>query len=620
MSNGKHFQVLPDFQVGINPTITMWNRVEGRPRKEDFSRALRAEIRDPLWMLTRQWQMGEFLGDDAGSPILAKIYCNKKRLRKFQPAGNASQMYRNNIPLEGLVEQMPVPFVMNEKVFSLDIRIMMGRYWLKLIGANRELAGLYAGKYPVRVPESPVDEQHADILAHPESWQKFAAAASRKMDGYEFYLYLTTGKPGVDEVEIDDETIIEEYREAFIQWVNNFFLQPMNEGQNAYLPSRLEYQFRCSVPFEAREKVYKADGYHSGHLDWFNLTLDDSVSELHVEGDTSPNAEDEKAEKTIPVGESKFTFIPVNIDYEGMPDTRWWKFEDRKTFLGDIKPDTTDISKLFLEFTLFYANDWFMIPQPLPAASISEIKGLVVTNCFGERTLIEPAGRGADNDWQRWTMFAVNREGTEAVAQADHSLLMLPTVLKIQEGPPIESVVFVRDEIANMVWAIETDITLPSGDTKKGIEAARELSSFYDRLFQGNNGGDDQESMADIRYQLMNTVPENWIPFIPVHVDHSQREIQLQRASMPRMNADNTFNSVKPRTTILRIGLDENERVPYFVFEEEVPRAGIQVKKSFQRTRWHGGKVFNWIGIHKETGRGEGLSGLRFDQIIGEKR
>ena len=30
-------------------------------------------MRDPLWFLTRQWQFGEFEGDDAGSPIDARI-------------------------------------------------------------------------------------------------------------------------------------------------------------------------------------------------------------------------------------------------------------------------------------------------------------------------------------------------------------------------------------------------------------------------------------------------------------------------------------------------------------------------------------------------------------------
>ena len=32
---------------------------------------------------------------------------------------------------------------------------------------------------------------------------------------------------------------------------------------------------------------------------------------------------------------------------------------------------------------------------------------------------------------------------------------------------------------------------------------------------------------AAVRYQVMNTVPENWIPFIPVHVPNNNRKIQL---------------------------------------------------------------------------------------------
>jgi hypothetical protein len=29
----------------------------------------------------------------------------------------------------------------------------------------------------------------------------------------------------------------------------------------------------------------------------------------------------------------------------------------------------------------------------------------------------------------------------------------------------------------------------------------------------------------------MTTVPENWIPFVPVHVDGDNREVQLQRSA-----------------------------------------------------------------------------------------
>ena len=44
------------------PSVTIWNRLEGRPRTAAFDRALRAEVRDALWFLSRQWQLGEFHG------------------------------------------------------------------------------------------------------------------------------------------------------------------------------------------------------------------------------------------------------------------------------------------------------------------------------------------------------------------------------------------------------------------------------------------------------------------------------------------------------------------------------------------------------------------------------
>ena len=33
------------------------------------------------------------------------------------------------------------------------------------------------------------------------------------------------------------------------------------------------------------------------------------------------------------------------------------------------------------------------------------IKGMAVTDVFGDRTWIEAAGAGDDDDWQRWAMF-----------------------------------------------------------------------------------------------------------------------------------------------------------------------------------------------------------------------
>lgn len=52
------------------------------------------------------------------------------------------------------------------------------------------------------------------------------------------------------------------------------------------------------------------------------------------------------------------------------------------------------------------------------------------------------------------------------------SMLVSPSVPKILEGKPLEEIFLVRDEVANMVWDVETQITLPSGDSMPGREAA----------------------------------------------------------------------------------------------------------------------------------------------------
>jgi hypothetical protein len=69
---------------------------------------------------------------------------------------------------------------------------------------------------------------------------------------------------------------------------------------------------------------------------------------------------------------------------------------------------------------------------------------------------------------------------------------------------------------------------------------------------------------------------------------------------------------VRPRTSLLREGLDQGK--PYFLFEEEAPRAGTRITKAFRRTRARDGRVITWLGAVKRTGRGEGASGLAFDR------
>src|SRR5215213_38300 len=592
------------------PAITYRNRLEGRPRTNNFDRALRAEVRDALWMLTRQWQMGEFEGDDAGSPIFARVQMSSTRLGKYEPANGPAEPFDTSVPLEAKVERRPVRFVSGGREVSLNLRLLLGRQWLKLMaGFGATVRAEFLERYPIHEPD-PNLTQDAVYCAHPEAWSAFAAVSGRRMDGAKLYFHLlqpgahaSDGIPSLTGM----DAAVAPIADRFKLWFQRLIFQP-EEQTGAWEPDRLEYQFTCSAPTSEGESVFTAEQYYTGHLDWYNFELDRQKPAL---ADVNPPPAPPDPPKTLDV-------LPASIGFNGMPDTRWWAFEDSRTNFGDIKPDTTDLPKLLLiEFGLIYANDWFVIPYTVPAGSLSKIRGLAVTNVFGERTWVRAAGAGVDDAWQRWAMFLVSIKGHEREV-ADTSLLLLPTAGKVLESPVLEEVMFVRDEVANMVWGIERTITLPSGQPKPGREAGHELHAFLQSKIGPVGAPVPASGDAKIRYRVMTSVPEQWVPFIPVHVDEDNRQTQLQRAAMPRIldRDPQRPRKVVPRTSLLREGLDRVPQETYFVHEEEVPRAGIVVTQRFQRTRWRDGRAWVWLGVRKQTGRGEASSGLAFYRIV----
>ena len=198
-----------------------------------------------------------------------------------------------------------------------------------------------------------------------------------------------------------------------------------------------------------------------------------------------------------------------------------------------------------------------------------------------------------------------------------------PAAQQVLEGAPLEEVMLARDEMANMVWGVEKFIPLPSGEAKDGRQSAYEMRAFFEQDLARRLGAPPTPPPAaegaKIRYKVMSSVPENWIPLIPGHVPNDNREVQLQRGAMLRVLEGELPGvdpeRVRPRTSLLRPGLDETPPLPYFVHEEEVSRAGVRVTEGFQRTRWRDGRAWVWLGVRKQTGRGGGSSGLAFDRI-----
>src|SRR6059058_2248331 len=148
------------------PITYSWSRLEGRPRADNFDRALKAEVRDALWMLTKQWQMGEFEGDDAGSPVVSKLCTSIAEIEKYKANDKTVQAFDKEVPFEAKVEQRALPFSTLQQNISLDLRLIMGRRWMQLLDKAGLLSAavkqFFLTHYGIKKPD-PTKEEDAAI-------------------------------------------------------------------------------------------------------------------------------------------------------------------------------------------------------------------------------------------------------------------------------------------------------------------------------------------------------------------------------------------------------------------------------------------------------------------------
>jgi len=559
------------------PSITAYNRLEPTPRTTHFDRSLKAEVRDPLWMLCRQWQFGEFQGEDAASPVTAQILGMHTPMDRIN-FPNITFPYDDNIPLETNVEA-------ERLTANLFLAVQMGRSFLKLMKEDGLIAHLsrLIGKYKLGYEPDPNDAEGLQLLK---------AVEGKIFDGYSLHNDITTVIAGKSKFQqwMEDEGLTQSDQDKFNiiaaelagQYERNYS-QPKEATHSAWLPSELEYQFAVSSMIEQdQQKTLSVDNYHEGHLDWYSFDLNLKRS---VQLEPAPAS-------SKPTKENHVSFLPAPVAFKGMPHPRFWMMEEGQTDFGKIDTSPTGLLHLLLaEFGLIYSNDWFLLPYPLEVNNLCELKGIVVTDVFGHHTLVRPAGRGPETDWHRWTMFHQTDVNNNT---SNSNYFYLPAaVAGSLEGDPLEQVNFLRDEMANLVWGVENTVPSQIGRGVNGNEMALKEIKPAPFVPAGN---------AVVRYVLGTTVPQNWIPFIPVHMEGSDTEIQLQRARMP--------GAKSPLGVLLT-----EKKAPYYVNEQKIPRSGVVVERTFQRTRWWNGKTYLWLGRYKEAGKGEGWSNLKFDQI-----
>lgn len=624
-----------------------YNRLEGRTREESLTSALSAKIHDPLWMLARQWQFGEFKGEDTGSAIEAKIAYRTQKLNYFKPHHGPWQKHDDALPMEITVEKL------HQKI-GIRSAYYLGKKLLRAIDAALEgvpgyaqgfyvpkLIAHFAFQAPTLNTDDPVQamSRQAQVMARTKTYQFLLTIQGKALDAGrvlksfsenpDFLNSFSNTHPGgfiLPNHLIPLRNVLQQWKEQVITEFN----LPELEQHKSWVPEKMEYAFEAaSVKIhEADQRNLQANAYFQGHLDWFSF--DQKISDEPM---VLPDIPSDSSERKV------LTLIPSEASIAGMPVSRWWEMEDGKVDLGNMNASDTDIAKIAItQYAMNYSNDWLAIPLDIPSGSLCEVEGIVVKDVFGFRTHVEAAHLQNNSSYLGWGMF-----GQSVLNEADQFIGMDPKVFvpdslaKTLESEPVEKVKMIRDEMANMVWGIEAVVPDLMGSGMSGVDVSNTLEQILEKFLAKeeevdeiaandpaylpleSRNGQVRTYKAPLKYILSNKIAENWIPFIPIHKPGQaiNREITLQRASMPRTVGGIEPHAVRPQSSFLRRGILENNEQdkPYFIHEEEVPRAGVTLIGQYQLTRWYSGKRVIWYGARKISGKGEGSSGLRFDLL-----
>lgn len=576
------------------PTITQGVTFEAQALAATLDEGYQALVHDPLWMLARQWQFDEFQGQDNGTPARVSIVSDQLPLTRYRTGATASPYDPTALPLETLVERESVGAATSRPLLALA---EAGQHFLRLLVANG--AGSYQNAYRSRYALGALSESEA-ALWDAGSLQSRHLLTGRVPNAVQLHQELTAALgvegngstlPALPVIVPADQAKVRTAARAWIQWfATQGFSIPTETA--AWVPERMEYTFTVAARSNEQEVLLNAPEYHGERMDWD--TFDGAVGSS-LGGNTLVRTTTQQ-------------LLPAPVVYRGMPHSRLWEFEDGRVNLGAVDDGEPDLATLvLLEFALVYGNDWFMAPMEVEVGALNLIKTLKVSDSFGIEQTIQHYSQ-VDGTNGAWRMYALSPQATGAnTSTLRQSLFLAPSIGTMLEGPTLEEVLFLRDEMANMAWAVERVIAGQAGQPLNRYE-------HYQATRQAEPTPPNQAgagSLADLAYKLGTTVPDYWIPLLPQAetLPNGQLALRLRRGAMPRFGPGGITGTIPPLGKLLRPGQ------PLALYEEEVPREGIRVTRAPQYTRWIGGTTHLWLGNEKQPGRGEGSSGLRFDTV-----
>jgi hypothetical protein len=584
-------------------SITSWTRLEPACRNAELGRSIGARLFDPVWLLTRQWQMGEFQAADTGAPVSARVRATSALLSRchlgvLPPNTNAQAAAYDplRIPLETLVERRPMRAVDANDPSMLPLAVEAGLHFLRMLDQqtpSKSYRSALIGKFVLQALPTTVDP--AD-----EASQRFGETmVGRALDARR--LAATLRSSGAAQLAQDptlgvaplDSPKLQQAATAWLAWYDGLFAEPAGAADDAWDSSRLAYAVSVSASFSDQpldQVNLTASAIDGGYLDWSSFDCDLEVN-MVSNGDN----------KFSPIVEAT---VPAPVSFRGAPAVRFWELEDSALSYGLLPVGPTDLAQMMvIEYTGSYGNDWFVVPLALPVGSINRVESLVVTDSFGVQSLLQPIGAHGlpSSNFSLWQHSLIRRAGSDIGHVIERNLFFLPPVIgPVVESTALENVLLMRDEMASIAWAIE-----------RSVESPMEQPFSYASVASAPHNGAPPATGSTPRYLLSSTVPENWIPLLPVQQQAGgQVIVRLKRGAVLQPDGSSTVHHSQSR--VLGTGS------PLLLYDEDVPREGAQMTRLRRLSRWLDGSGWVWTAFRKQVGRGEGSSGLRFDQLDGQ--
>jgi hypothetical protein len=573
-------------------SITFWNRLEPRPRSNDLTRSMAAEMRDPLWFLTRQWQFGEFQGRDAGSVAYVDYFGSQSKLPRFTIEG-VTRDVDPKLPLER--QTLAEPFAPD-----LSLRVELAQRFEDFLAARvpdaSARARLRAALLSGYALQGLADDDELNPV-DPATKRFLAVCLQRSLDGYALY-QLAAGGSVPDSITTDpaEKALVLGALGDLRGEAESIYGVLAANDPLAWTSRRLEYQLDVTVadPGGAGNSTLTATPNPRGEFDWYSFD-----ARVRNTGASEPAPE--------PL---KLTIIPSSARFPGMPSPRFWYIEENTLAFVDVQPTPTDIVKLLVtDLMLVHGQDWFLLPYDQPLGSAVQTQGLVVTDVFGHRTLVSAANHANESAGpNRWTMFSTSDQSTGAERTTSYFIVPPSPGSLAQDGATLEDVRFARDEVADMGWAIERVTESPIGEPRSGRERDAEIAARQNLPEPIPSDPD-----APLAYQVESTVPANWTPLLAVQLNPSSPAIELEKGAMLHpTQAGAGVGVVLPLGRFLNPS-DVSAPNPVRFVEEEIPRDGLQLVRTVSRTRWIDGSTHLWVSRRRLAGAGEAQSGLRFD-------